>query len=176
MFANRRGFTLIEVLVALAIGGVVLTGCRLLLEGLADHASAIVRTAADLDASANAERAVRQIVENLALAPEPQPTFVGSASEAVFASWCPSAYGALEPCTVRLSVQAASAGVTVGMATPGGQKLVLRRVAGAELRYLANASSGGIWYTRWNDAISPPLAVGVFSTTDTLVMRIGERR
>jgi prepilin-type N-terminal cleavage/methylation domain-containing protein len=171
MRADRAGFTLIELLVALSIGAVVLLGARTLLDGLAGHAGALVREAAEADADANTERSMRQVVGNLALAPGLEPSFTGDRGEARFDSWCPSARGGLEPCHVRLFVQ----DTKVVLSRGADQELALERGAPAELRYLGDASGGGRWFARWDASLSPPLAIGVIGR-DTMLLRIGERR
>jgi prepilin-type N-terminal cleavage/methylation domain-containing protein len=176
MHAERAGFTLIEVLVALSIGAVVLLSARTLLEGVSDHASATVRAARLVDVSANTERTVRQVVGNVALAPDLQPTFVGTPTEATFESWCPSARGGLEPCRVRLFAQHGDTGAEVHLSLSTGTQLLVRRGTPGRLRYLAEAADGGHWYAEWNDVLSPPLAIGVLAGPDTLFLRIGRRR
>jgi len=176
MHPERGGFTLVELLVALSIGAVVLVGARTLLEGLGDHAAATVRAARGADARANTERTVRQVVSNVSLAPDLQPTFVGTPSEAGFGSWCPAARGGLESCRVRLFVRSGGAEPVVVLSLSTGEQLVVRHGAPALLRYLADAAGGGRWYSQWNDILSPPLAIGVIAGPDTLLLRIGERR
>jgi prepilin-type N-terminal cleavage/methylation domain-containing protein len=176
MRVERAGFTLVELLVALSIGAVVLAGARTLLEGLADHATATVRAARSADTAGNAERLVRQVVSNVALAPELQPTFTGTASEATFGSWCPAAWGGLESCRARLAIRMDGAAPAVVLSLSTGEEVALAHGAPARLRYLADAGNGGRWYAQWNDLLTPPLAVGVLAGADTLLLRIGERR
>jgi prepilin-type N-terminal cleavage/methylation domain-containing protein len=175
MRADRGGFTLIELLVALSIGAVVLVGARTLLDGLGSHAMALVQAATTANAEANAERTMRQVVGNLALAPDLDPSFAGGTTDASFRSWCPSARGALEPCRVRLSVRETDATHQVVLSLSTGGEITVRRAAAAELRYLADAAGGGRWFARWDAGLTPPLAIGV-TGRDTLVLRIGERR
>jgi hypothetical protein len=46
----------------------------------------------------------------------------------------------------------------------------------ARLLYLADASAGGFWLARWGAAVAAPVAVAVLTDSDTLLLRIGERR
>lgn len=174
--AERRGFTLVEVLVALAIGGTVLLGARALLEGVGDHASRSVAEARDADREANGEYAARSIVARLRLA-DPEPGLVGEPRAAHFASWCDTPHGWLEPCLVRLAVEPDGDRGQVVMRLSTGERLVLRRGAGDwQLRYLASAAAGGEWHGRWTALAEVPLALAVVSERDTQLLRIGERR
>ena len=177
MRVDRAGFTLVEVLGALTIGAMVLAGARGLMEGLADHAAATVRAARASDAVANSERAARQIVGNVALAPRLEPSFTGTPTQADFASWCPSVFGGLEACGVHLLVvRSDTSAEEVVLALSTGTRLSIGHGATARLRYLADAGAGGRWYPRWDDVLTPPLAIGVLAGTDTMLLRIGERR
>jgi prepilin-type N-terminal cleavage/methylation domain-containing protein len=176
MPAERAGFTLVELLVALSIGAVVLVGARTLLDGLSWHAAATARVARELDGSANGEHVTRLVVGNVALAPALEPTFTGTPDESAFASWCPSARGGLEWCRVRLLVRQTGMEREVILSLSTGQEYTVRRGAEARLRYLADAAEGGRWYAQWGALLSPPLAIGVLTESDTLLLRIGERR
>jgi prepilin-type N-terminal cleavage/methylation domain-containing protein len=173
---DRLGFTLVELLVALAIGAAVLFGARGLLDGIGRQASDIARAMRRDDARANARRAARQIAGNAALAPTGQPTFAGTPTEASFTSWCPSVRGGLESCHVRLAVVQQRDEPVLTLALSTGTTLVLGRGAPAGLRYLADAGDGGRWDTRWAATQSPPVAVAASAGGDVLFLRIGERR
>lgn len=174
MRANRAAFTLIELMVALVVGALVLLGARALLDGVGGIATATRRSANAADARANAELLVRQVVGNLALAPDTMSSFTGSAREATFTSWCPSPRGGLAPCGARLLVQGDSADIV--LFAGGARVTLLHGVTGARLRYLGSAGDGGAWQARWSTSIVTPLAIGVESDHDTLLLAIGERR
>lgn len=176
MLRDRPGFTLVEVLVALVIGAMVLAGARGLMEGLADHAAATVRVARVGDSIANSERTVRQVVGNIALAPRLEPSFIGTPTQAGFASWCPSVFGGLEACSAHLLVVRSDTAAEVVLALSTGMRLSIGHGTTVRLRYLADAGAGGRWHARWDDVLTPPLAIGVLAGTDTMLFRIGERR
>lgn len=177
MRADRSGFTLIEVLVALVIGAVVLASARALIDGLADQATATSHAARVADRRANAELMAREVVGNLSLAPVTASSFSGTPREALFASWCPSARGDLERCDVRLFVRDRGAVQDVVLDLSFGRQITLLESASSvRLRYLSDASAGGVWQSLWSVGVNTPLAVGVLADGDTLLLRIGERR
>lgn len=176
MTRERAGFTLIELLVALSIGAVVLMSARALLDGLAMHARTTVGAMHDADAEANSERLARQLAGNLILVPDPAPSFVGTATEASFDSWCPAARGGLERCRVRLALvpSVREPGVVLSLST--GATMMLLGGANARLQYLLDAAEGGHWADVWRQPQTPPLAVALTAGGRSLVLRIGERR
>lgn len=175
--AERRGFTLLELLVALALSGLVIAGARGVLEGLASYADRAATQSRQGDALANGERLARRIVRQVSLRAESHVSFDGSEHEARFGSWCDVAGGWREPCDVRVGVARLSGGANVVMHLSTGDSLIVRVGATTgRLVYLASAEDGGRWRGTWTESMTTPLAIGVISGTDTLLLRIGERR
>jgi len=174
---ERRGFTLLELLVALAIAGFVVAGARGVLEGLAAYAGRAATQSRHGDAVANGERLARRIVRQLALREDSDVSFDGRAHDARFVSWCDAAGGWQEPCDVRLAVVRRADGVGVIMYLSTGDSLIVRaKAAAGRLIYLASAEDAGSWRDAWAESMTTPLAVGVIADADTVLLRIGERR
>lgn len=173
---ERAGFTLVELLVALAIGAVVLMSARTLLDGLASLARVTVRTMHSADERANAARMAQQLFGNAALAPGQTASFVGTPTEATFESWCPAVRGGLEPCQVTLSIESMGGESSVALTLSTGASITLLRGRQGRLRYLSDAADGGRWDDEWKAIQTPPLAVAVSAGGRTLFLRIGERR
>jgi prepilin-type N-terminal cleavage/methylation domain-containing protein len=83
---RRSGFTIIELMVALAVSGIVLLGARAILETVADRAGGITRAAVAADRDANAERTLRALVERLEVGTGPGTEFGGDGASAAFIS------------------------------------------------------------------------------------------
>jgi prepilin-type N-terminal cleavage/methylation domain-containing protein len=185
--ADRTGFTLIEVMLSLVIGGMAVAASALLLLGLADRGSAIDASARRVDRAANAERLVRATVRNLQLSEDTTPPLKGTAKSARFHSWCDAAAGWPAPCYVHLFIRD----------TAGGQVLALElqrddsraRVEGrpddvvvldlqrarkyAELLYLVDPGHGGEWIDHWSERMAP-VAMAVAIDGDTLILPVRE--
>jgi prepilin-type N-terminal cleavage/methylation domain-containing protein len=173
---SRAGFTLIEVLVALSIAGMLLLGTRALLEQLADGAERISRTAEAGDRDANAERLLRRLAAQIEAGGPDAAGFLGNERGARFATWCDVAAGWQERCTVTLGFVPVEDGVALTALLPGGELIVVRRgVRSGALRYLYSAGDGGTWLRSWESGVSTPLAMAVVLDGDTLIVRIGER-
>jgi prepilin-type N-terminal cleavage/methylation domain-containing protein len=196
--AHKRGassgFTLVEIMVAIAIGGLVLLGARALLEALADEEGHVAREAAIHDARANGERLLRDLVGRMEVGTTKSGSFAGDPAEASFTSWCDAPAGWQERCRVTIAIENGSesdresdgAGPALVARFPGGRRAVLRTgFRAGELRYLNSAASGGQWFRQWGEGITAPLAIGVLLqressdvegfVVDTLIVRIGER-
>ncbi|MGH7719760.1 MAG: type IV pilus modification PilV family protein [Steroidobacteraceae bacterium] len=173
---GRRGFTLVEVIVALAVSGVVLLGARALLSGLADHADRLVTYGRATDREANAERLLRSLVAQLEVGTADAGTFGGTEREARFTTWCDVPAGWQERCEVMLAIDTLDSRALLRARLSTGHDLILRRGfrAGA-LRYLHDADAGGMWFHVWGTGVTAPQALGVILDRDTLILRIGER-
>ena len=174
--AARAAFTLIEVMVALSISGLVLLGARWLLTGLADDADRITRAAALADHDANAERVLRALFAGLEVGTDSTRTFEGSERHARFTTWCDAPAGWQERCEALLQLDSLGGAPGLRVTLSTGEVIPLRGgFARGSLRYLSDARAGGTWFRRWGRGIVAPPAVGVVIDGDTLILRIGER-
>jgi len=173
--SRRRGFTLIEVVVALAISALVILSGRTLLENLGDAADRVDRAARDGDADANGERLLRGLVGQIDVGGR-GATFSGDEQSAEFTSWCQSPRGWRERCRITLTIDAGNGSPTLTTTLPGNDGVVLYRARHTlQLRYLVDPSAGGTWFIKWGDGLLAPRAIGVIADSDTLIIRVGEQ-
>lgn len=173
---RRSGFTIIEVMVALVVSGIVLVGARSILEAVADRAGSITRAASVADRDANGERMLRALVDRLEVGTGPGTEFGGDPTSTAFASWCEVAGGWQERCTVNIELVRDSSAVDLVLRTSLGDRIVLRHgLKNGAIRYLSTPDGGGTWIRVWGAGITAPVAIGVFLERDTLYLRVGER-
>jgi len=176
--AERAGFTLVEVMVALVVMGVVLVGARAMLGQIADDADRITAAASDADREANAEGLLRVILGRLEVSPMPgaEVRFEGEPHGMRFHTWCDVPDGWLERCEASLGFIQVEEESMLALRLSTGELVPLRRGFGAgELTYLRDAADGGTWVQRWGASITAPIAVGVVIDGDTTLVAIGER-
>lgn len=198
----RAGFTLVEVVVALAISGLVLLAARQMLEALAAHSARVTALAHAADRDANGERLLRAVVGDLEVGTADTRQFEGREREARFTSWCDTPADSRERCRVTLAVDSADGMPALrlslaGEDAPWSRSIIVRRGgASGALRYLGDAGQGGTWFRVWGRGITAPLAIAVIlgraadirapatdsagvapapRGADTLIVRIGER-
>ena len=170
----RAGFTLVEVVVALVVGGMAVTAAALLLNGLENRAETIERAAATSDAARNAERLLVQLVGNAELGDDSTPTFAGDSLALSFHSWCETTHGWLDRCAALLRFAPEGERKVLQLQLRGADTLevaVRHSVANGRIRYLMNAESRGTWIDKWTH-LGPPEAVAVILDEDTLLLRI----
>lgn len=179
-FSKRRcGFTILELMVALAIGALAILGARTILTSLADQTDVLTGVTADLDRVANGERILRSLVGSIEISSDPGAGFAGGPGESSFTTWCDTAGGWQERCRVRLviaPIDSVDTGHVLAAIFEGGDGTPLI-AASREMRllYLGDAANGGTWYSNWARGLSIPLAIGVVTARDTLIVRIGQR-
>lgn len=181
----RRGFTLLEVIVAIAVGSLVVLGARTMLEIVADGGHATHEAAIAADRTANAEAELRRLLRELEVGTEQAIRFSGAPDETRFSTWCTVAGGWVERCRATLAIEASTEGsalvATLSTADrSAAERLELRPgLERAELLYLSDATLGGRWFRVWGEGITAPLAVGLVvdsaERSDTTILRIGER-
>jgi len=171
---RRDGFTLIEVMVATAIAGVVIVAAHRIFTGVADGARAVAAARQSLDRSANARRWLKATFLSL------EPPFEGRANRASFTSWQLVPGGWFEQRPTQL-VQDDSRFLGVIGAEPlrlaGG-------VSNVAFDYLLDPGADTKWVREWISPVSAPLAVRVriagcgkrdAGCVDTLLFLVKER-
>ncbi len=173
------GFSLLELLAALAISGLVfLLASRLL--SVAIGASSALRVArTTLDREQNGYRWLRSAFGSLDLSAAPGG-FEGQADRVTFGAWRPAAAGWSVSRTVRLEVVD---GVLSGQEDREPPIRLADSVAALSVDYLLEPGADSRWVQRWISPLTAPVAVrlritrrvGETAQVDTLLLLIGER-
>lgn len=171
---RRFGFTLIEVMVAMAIAGLVILVVHRIFTGVADGAKAVAVARANLDRSANARRWLKATFLSL------ESPFEGRANRASFTSWQLVPGGWFEQKPTQL-VQDGSG----FLGTTGGESLQLADgVNDVGFDYLLDPGADTKWVREWISPVSAPIAVRVriagcgrrdAGCVDTLLFLVKER-
>lgn len=171
-----RGFTLIEVIVALTLGAVIVLGARELIENLASGATRIAAEARTISANANGEWFVRSLAGQIETGADESDYFSGDEQAVSFVSWCIAPDGWEERRHVKLvATRQGDTPVLLAQFEDGSSTTVVRATQLITLRYLVDAREGGSWFLRWGAGSTTPRAIGVIVDADTLILRIGDR-
>lgn len=172
----RAGFTLIEVLVALALTGIVALLAHRLLAATVDGVRALGAERLAQDRRANGRRWLRAAF--LSLEPDAPGGFEGGESRLRWTGWLEQPGGWFEP--VRLTLSVRDSALVAELA--GEETLVLGDSAGAlAIDYLLTPGAESRWVREWHSPLSAPLAVRLRilaldgTRVDTLFFLIGER-
>ena len=170
----RQGFTLIEVMVAVAIAGIVIVAAHQIFTGVADGARAVATARASLDRSANARRWLKATFLSL------EPPFEGRANRASFTSWQLVPGGWFEQRPTQLVQNGSSF-----LGATGTESLQLAdSVSDVAFDYLLDPGADTKWVREWISPVSAPLAVRlriagcgkrVAGCVDTLLFLVKER-
>jgi prepilin-type N-terminal cleavage/methylation domain-containing protein len=171
---HRRGFTLIEVMVAVAITTLVVLAAHRIFTGVADSARAVATSRESLDRQANARRWLKATFLSL------EPPFEGHTDRVSFTSWQLAAGGWFEPRPTELSRDGSR---FIGKS--GSLSLALADGASdVAFDYLLDPGANSKWVREWISPVSAPLAVRLRITgcgkrdagcVDTLLFLIKER-
>ncbi|MHB1329011.1 MAG: PulJ/GspJ family protein [Gemmatimonadales bacterium] len=170
---RRRGFTLLELMVALVVGGLTLAGASAILGNLYESAAHLQAEVARMDRLANGERLIREVAASFQPGNGHNSTFFGTPRAAHFSSWCLVSDGWFERCVVDLTPRSDGLYLSLRYDNESLFSEVRLEMPQRELRYLADAADGGRWLAEWAAGTSAPLAIGVVSVTDTMVVRLG---
>lgn len=167
----RRGTALLELVLALALTTILLTGLRVLLLQCMETTRRIHLAGAEAMADANAERLLESLFLNL----DRSEQLDGSADHITFRSWCANHIGWQERCSVALSIQRRedTRQLSLRMRSEMFDRTTRTPLAATRFVYLLSAADGGEWLTEWSLQLTAPLAVGVITGRDTLILRIG---
>jgi len=181
--SQQLGFTLLELIVALAVLGLIALGVRAVAERMSDSFTQLALETQRSDREANGDHLLRALLLRLEVGPRAATPFFGDEHTLRFSSWCEVALGWQERCAVTMVIGTSGDAPSVIVELPHGEHLALRRgFVHAEWRYLTSAAGGGSWVSRWGEGLSVPAAVGLLmhqdanaARADTLILRTGDR-
>jgi prepilin-type N-terminal cleavage/methylation domain-containing protein len=168
------GFTLIELVAALALSGLALLGAARLLDQLADSRDRSAHATVASDDRMNGMRLLRALAYRGEASSDTSHQFAGDDGSTAFSSWCEVSGGWLERCSVSLRLIVHRDSSSLVASIPTAQPIVLWRGAGAaELRYFSGAGAGGRWWRGWGTSLALPRAIGIVTARDTVVLSVG---
>ena len=176
---TRRGFTLVEIVVAVALTGIVVTLAAEMFRAVEAGARQVEWHRAALDQRVNASRWLGRTLGNLEVGTSGVSSFRGAPDAIRCTTWVPSPLGWLERTDIHLRFGDST--VTVSFAS-GGAVTLWREVASMHIDYLLVPGSESGWVDRWESPVSAPVAIRLrlaradgSATVDTLLFAIGSR-
>ncbi len=181
---ESRGFTLVEVLVALTIGAVVVLLAHQLFAAVVDHGKTLTSGRTALDRGANARRWLEATFLSLDVGTDGASGFEGRPAHAAFTTWLRTPDGWFERRVVSLAHQDDRLVATV---TPGPAIALMDSIGDVAFDYLLEPGEESRWVREWVSPVSAPVAVRMRVTrgrgrgdggrvvTDTLLFLIKER-
>ena len=181
---DPRGFTLIEVLVALTIAAVVVLLAHQVFAAVAERGRTLVAARDSLDRAANARRWLKATFLSLEVGTDSAGGFDGRADRIEFAAWQRTPDGWFERRRIALGHDGDQ---LVASVTPGEPVALIDGVTGIAFDYLLEPGAESRWVREWVSPVSAPVAIrirvargggtgdGGRVVTDTLLLLIKER-
>jgi prepilin-type N-terminal cleavage/methylation domain-containing protein len=174
---SRRGLTMFELIIALALAGTVLAGGALLLEELGDANARVFAQAATEAATNNGARARDRLFADARPADDSSERFTGDSRAASFTTLCDTPAGWRERCRVKLMIDSLADSSAVIALSDRGDALTLGRIGGAaSFRYIDLTGRDTAWLTRWSPSVALPHAIAIVAGVDTAVLPLGPAR
>src|SRR2546425_4989163 len=152
-----RGFTLIEVLLALTLGALVVLLAHRLFTGVLDSVRRVAEARAGLDREQNARRWLVEALGSLDVGDRAGP-FAGHPDRVEFGSWLLTPEGWLG--RQRLTLGAGGSHLVAHFG--GGDSLVLAdSVADVQVDYLLEPGERATWVREWVSPVSAPIAIKI---------------
>ena len=171
------GFMLVEVMAAIALSGLVISGCVLLLQQLEDEAGRLRMETANVSRRANGERLLRALARNAAATSDTALRFRGDERSASYRSWCSTPSGWMERCGVLLVIdQGRDSSTIIAQLSSGDQLRLVTHRGPVVFRYLDLSARDSAWVRYWGQGLTLPTAIAVVRPRDTLVFPLGASR
>lgn len=171
MTSRLSGVTLLELMVAIAIGTMVFLTLHALVTGISDSTGRSRQAISEWEQRELSELRLRRLVLNAHAGGQP---LRGDARQVDFATLCADNLALPRRCRAGLRIDQRDRGGRVTLTLDGHAALGLP-IDGVGVRYLRSAANGGVWDDRWTDS-ELPLAIGIIASTDTLVLPVAGAR
>lgn len=174
---RERGFTLVEVLVALVIAAIVVTLAQKVFASATEGVATLLAARRALDRSANARRLLKVTFLSLEIGSVGGTAFDGGPDRAAFSAWELTDGGWFELRRIELAVQDSQ----LVLRLRSNREIALEdSVVALSVDYLLRPGADARWARRWVSPGSAPLAVrlriaGLAGAVDTLLFLIGSR-
>jgi prepilin-type N-terminal cleavage/methylation domain-containing protein len=173
--SQPAGFTLIELVVALAITSLLALTAHALLAGVLDASDALRRSAPPQERGVLARAWLLEACRTLEVGTAASGGFEGNATSARFSARLPGEEGWI----TRRPVSVAASDRALTLSVGPIQVAPIDSADGVTLDYLVDGAGDGGWVSGWSSPVSAPLAIRVRWTTaeaaDTLLCPIGPR-
>lgn len=151
-----RGFTMVELLVALVIAGLLALTAHGLFSAAVEQARRVTSARAGLDRRENAGRWLAQAVESLDVGKDDPGPFIGANDALEFSTRLPAPYGWHEPNRVSIRQEG---GRLVCRLVSGAEIVLADSITAVEFDYLVERGETAPWLGGWTSSVNPPLAI-----------------
>lgn len=173
--SKRTGMTLLEVLVALALSGLLFSSIVSVVTAFAVHETAVRAVGSNEAAEAAARAGVSRLILELRVGADTSDRFLGATHRAAFDSRCRSGGGWKGACRIELRVLRTADATRLEVRQAAQRWRAIVSVSGAaEMRYLRIAGGAREWVGDWGRSLGAPRAIALVTASDTLVL--GARR
>jgi prepilin-type N-terminal cleavage/methylation domain-containing protein len=173
----RRGFTLVEIIVSMALTGIVITMAGAITHAVLDRSALARESRRVWDQDWIWRRWLEERFRGLEVGTDSLASFRGWEDSVAFTADVPSAMGWTE--LRRLSVGVVD-GRLLGITDGAHTDTLMYKVSKVSFGYLTLYGERAEWLSRWISPATAPLAVRLIVTSgagkvDTLLLRIGQR-
>ena len=173
--SRRGGFTLLEILVALAIAGTAVLLAHQVFAAAVHGVESLRSARRDLDTASNSRRWLASAIGSIEVGRHGDVPFDGRPHEATFSTYLLSERGWLERDVVTLEVAAGGL-----MARTTRKAIMLAPEASSlDIDYLLEPGLGSKWVSRWVSPVSAPLVIrlrlALGGQVDTMLFLTGPR-
>lgn len=172
---SRRGFTLVEVLVAITLTGLAVGVAVGVFQATAGSLRALETGSVDHARSMNGRIWLSDALMTIRRREDGRPAFQGGPSYMSFDGWFLTPGGWVEPGTARVAFE----GGRLIASSPMGELTLGDSLASLTLEYLPTGGERSRWEASWSDA-APPMAVRMrlerAQWWDTLLFPVGVSR
>lgn len=174
MHRDRRGMTLIELLLATALLGMIVLGSHAMIDVVMTSDDRMAVRARAAEEQGVGHRMLFDLMSRAHSITDSSENFYGDARAVRLIGFCETPHGWRELCRASLQMRYEQGASVVEAWLSADQRIHLIRVSGASrFIYLDGSSLSGRWIEAWGSSIDLPAAVGVIRDRDTLLVPVG---